>query len=62
MKLIKNKRPSLEDAAKSCLSEVEAVMKRHGFAFLPVPMFVPMQGGGYRVDVDLRIQKLPEAQ
>lgn len=45
-------------AAEKCLKDVKAILDKHGFAFLPVPLFQQKQDGSFGVVVDLRLQKV----
>lgn len=45
-------------AAEKCLKDIKVILDRHGFAFLPVPLFKQQQDGSFSVVVDLRLQKV----
>jgi hypothetical protein len=49
-----------ERAAEKCLKEVKAILDKHGFAFLPVPLMQQTREGAWVTVVDLRLQKVPK--
>ena len=48
-----------EREAKRCISEIEVILKKYGFLYLPVPKF-KMTQAGWTVDVDLTLQKVQQ--